>query len=201
MELGAADDGATVLRPVCGRGVAGKVERDGDGYTVHLQDGAVRRTDLVFWAVGRRPNTRTLGLEQAGVRTTSGGAVIVNEQHESSQPHIYAIGDVSNHMNLTPVAIAEGHMLADRLFSPQRRSWNFDNVATAVFSHPPMATVGLTEEQAAAALSGGHLPEPVHAHAARDDGPAGAHGDEAGRGAVDPAGGGGAHAGRRRARR
>ncbi len=133
----------------CGTAPA-KVERDGQAYTVHLQDGTVRRTDLVFWAVGRRPNTRTLGLERAGVHTGSSGAVLVNELHESSQPHVYAIGDVSNHLNLTPVAIAEGHMLADRLFGPQRRHWNLDAVATAVFSHPPMATVGLTEEQAAA---------------------------------------------------
>ncbi len=127
-----------------------KVEQDADGYTVHLQDGTVRRTDLVFWAAGRRPNTRHLGLEAAGVHTTPSGAVVVNDQFESSQPHIYAIGDVSNHLNLTPVAIAEGHMLADRLYSPQRRHWNFAAVPTAVFSHPPMATVGLTEEDAAA---------------------------------------------------
>ena len=133
----------------CGTSPA-KVEQDADGYTVHLQDGTVRRTDLVFWAVGRRPNTRTLGLHAAGVETTHSGAVVINDQHETSQKHIYAIGDVSNHLNLTPVAIAEGHMLADRLFSPQRRSWNLDAVPTAVFSHPPMATVGLTEEQAAA---------------------------------------------------
>ena len=127
-----------------------KVEQDGEGYTVHLMDGSVRRTDMVFWAAGRRPNTRKLGLPAAGVATTPSGAVVVNALHESSQPNIYAIGDVSNHLNLTPVAIAEGHMLADRLFSPHRRSWNFDAVPTAVFSHPPMATVGLTEEQAAA---------------------------------------------------
>ncbi len=127
-----------------------KVEREGDGYVVHLMDGTVRHTDLVFWAVGRRPNTRGLGLAEAGVETTPAGAVVVNGEHESSQPHIYAIGDVSNHMNLTPVAIAEGHMLADKLFSPHQRHWNFDNVATAVFSHPPIATVGLTEEAAAA---------------------------------------------------
>ena len=113
-------------------------------------DGSVRRTDLVFWAVGRRPNTSRLGLREAGVTTTHAGAVVVNAEHQSSQPHIYAIGDVSNKMNLTPVAIAEGHMLADRLFSPQHRNWNFDTVATAVFSHPPLATVGLTEEDAAA---------------------------------------------------
>ena len=127
-----------------------KVEREGDGYHVHLMDGAVRHTDLVFWAVGRRPNTQGLGLEAAGVETTANGAVVVDAGHQSSQPNIYAIGDVSNHMNLTPVAIAEGHILADKLFGPQQRSWNFDAVATAVFSHPPMATVGLTEEDAAA---------------------------------------------------
>ena len=133
----------------CGTSPA-KVERDGDGYKIHLMDGTVRDTDLVFWAVGRRPNTRGLGLEAAGVTATDSGAVVVNADHQTSQPHIYAIGDVSNHMNLTPVAIAEGHMLADRLFSSQHRTWNFDAVATAVFSHPPMATAGLTEEDAAA---------------------------------------------------
>ena len=127
-----------------------KVEQMGDTYQVHLMDGTVRETDLVFWAAGRRPNTRGLGLEAAGVETTDSGAVVVDASYRTSQPHIYAIGDVSNHMNLTPVAIAEGHLLADRLFSPQQRSWNFDAVATAVFSHPPMATVGLTEEDAAA---------------------------------------------------
>jgi glutathione reductase (NADPH) len=133
----------------CGTAPA-KVEREGDGYFVHLQDGSVRHTDLVFWAAGRRPNTRGLGLEAAGVETTASGAVVVNAEQQSSQPNIYAIGDVCNAMNLTPVAIAEGHMLADRLFSPQHRSWDFSTVATAVFSHPPMATVGLTEEAAAA---------------------------------------------------
>ena len=133
----------------CGTAPA-KVERTESGYEVHLMDGTVRQTDLVFWAVGRRPNTRELGLAAAGVDATDTGAVVVDADHRTSQPHIYAIGDVSNHMNLTPVAIAEGHMLADRLFSPQRRSWNFDTVATAVFSHPPLATAGLTEEDAAA---------------------------------------------------
>ena len=133
----------------CGTAPA-KVEQAGDGYEVHLMDGTVRETDLVFWAVGRRPNTRGLNLEAAGVTANHDGAVVVDAKYQTSQPHIYAIGDVSNRMNLTPVAIAEGHILADTLFSPQQRSWNFDNVATAVFSHPPMATVGLTEEAAAA---------------------------------------------------
>ena len=127
-----------------------RVERDGEGYLVHLKDGTIRRTDLVFWAIGRKPNTRSLGLAAAGVATSAAGAVVVDAQGQTSQAHIYAIGDVSNKMNLTPVAIAEGHMLADRLFGPQQRNWNFDVVATAVFSHPPIATIGLTEEDAAA---------------------------------------------------
>ncbi len=127
-----------------------RVERDGDGYRVHLKDGTIRRTDLLFWAVGRGPNTRSLGLAEAGVTTAANGAVIVDAHGQTNQPHIYALGDVSNKMNLTPVAIAEGHMLADRLFgSQQPRNWNFDTVATAVFSHPPIATVGLSEEVAA----------------------------------------------------
>ncbi len=127
-----------------------KVEREGDEYSVHLMDGTVRRTDLVFWAAGRRPNTRKLGLEAASVRTGPSGAVLVDDQFQTNQPNIFAIGDVSDRLNLTPVAIAEGHMLADRLFGPSGRSWNMDQVATAVFSHPPMATCGLTEEAAAA---------------------------------------------------
>ena len=133
----------------CGTAPA-KVEREGDEYLIHLMDGSVRRTDLVFWAVGRRPNTRGLGLPEAGVHMAANGAVVVNDANQSSQPHIYAIGDVSNHQNLTPVAIAEGHMLADRLFGPTGRNWNFAEAPTAVFSHPPMATCGLTEEDAAA---------------------------------------------------
>ena len=126
-----------------------RIDRHGDCYTVHLEDGTVRETDLVFWAVGRRPNTRALGLEAAGVHANSAGAVIVDAQNETNQPGIYAIGDVSNHLNLTPVAIAEGHALADRLFGRHVRHWNLEQVATAVFSHPPIATIGLTEEQAA----------------------------------------------------
>jgi glutathione reductase (NADPH) len=115
-----------------------------------LENGVRIETDLVFWAIGRRPNTAGLGLEAAGVATAPSGAVIVNEKQETSQPGIYAIGDVSNKLNLTPVAIAEGHALADRLFAAHARHWNLDQVPTAVFSHPPMATCGLTEAQAAA---------------------------------------------------
>jgi glutathione reductase (NADPH) len=126
------------------------IERVGDAYAVNLADGTRTETDLVFWAIGRVANTRGLGLEAAGVKTAEDGSVIVDDGNQTSQPSIYAIGDVSNRVNLTPVAIAEGHNLADRLYSQHApRSWNFDAVPTAVFSHPPLATVGLTEEQAA----------------------------------------------------
>ncbi len=126
-----------------------KVEQVDGGYRVHLKDGSVRETDLVFWATGRQPNTRGLNLDAAGVQVDDAGRVVVDGDSQTTAPGIYAIGDVCNRMNLTPVAIAEGHILADRLFSAERRQWNFDAVPTAVFCHPPMATVGLTEEDAA----------------------------------------------------
>ena len=126
-----------------------RVEAAGDARRVTLSNGHVIEADLVFFAVGRVPKTAGLSLEHAGVATDSRGAVVVDARNVTSQPHIYALGDVSNKLNLTPVAIAEGHHLADRLFGPgQPRSWALDPVATAVFSNPPLATVGLTEEQA-----------------------------------------------------
>ncbi len=116
---------------------------------LHLTDGRMFDSDLVFFAVGRVPNTKRLGLEAAGVAVASNGAVVVDRQDTTSQAHIFAIGDVSNKMNLTPVAIAEGHHLADRLFGKQVRNWSFTAIPTAVFSAPPIGTCGMTEEQAA----------------------------------------------------
>ena len=127
------------------------IERDGDTRRVTLTSGHVVEADLVFFAVGRAPRTRGLGLEAAGVRVDGRGSVVVDDQNATSQPHIFALGDVSNRLNLTPVAIAEGHHLADRLYGRfPPRTWSFDPMPTAVFSAPPLATVGLTEEQAAA---------------------------------------------------
>jgi glutathione reductase (NADPH) len=116
---------------------------------LHLTDGRSFDSDLVFFAVGRTPNTAALGAEEAGVALADNGAVVVDQDSATSQKHIFAIGDVSNKMNLTPVAIAEGHRLADRLFGKSVRSWSFDAIPTAVFSSPPIGTCGLTEEQAA----------------------------------------------------
>jgi glutathione reductase (NADPH) len=117
---------------------------------VTLRDGSVLQAGLVFAATGRLPNTAGLGLEHAGVATDGFGAVQVHGLAETSVPHIFAIGDVTNRLTLTPVAIAEGHSLAERLFGTGPRDWALDAVATAVFSSPPIATVGLTEAEAAA---------------------------------------------------
>jgi glutathione reductase (NADPH) len=125
------------------------VEAEGGEKRVRLSDGGVLTGDLVFAALGRAPNVASLGLERAGVATGKAGAVIVDGQSRTSQDGIFAIGDVTDRLNLTPVATAEGHALADALFGPGPRVWALDRVATAVFSSPPLATVGLTEHQAA----------------------------------------------------
>ena len=129
--------------------VIGKMEqKPGDLIRVVLGDGAVLEADLVMWATGRMPNSRSLGLERAGVATDPSGSVIVNEYSQSSVPNIHAIGDVTNRRNLTPVAIAEGHALADTLFGGKPRSVDYENIPSAVFSQPPIGTVGLTEAEA-----------------------------------------------------
>ncbi len=126
-----------------------RIDAYGDARRVTLGNGAVIETDLAFFATGRRPNTRGLHLDRAGVSLIEGGAIAVDADSTTSQEHIYAIGDVTNRINLTPVAIAEGHILADRLYGPTERDWNFAAVPSAVFSQPPLSTVGLTEAQAA----------------------------------------------------
>lgn len=138
-------DGVTLHR---GTSIASVTVADG-AKRVTLTDGVVLTADLVFAAVGRTPLTDGLGLEAAGVTLDGFGAVTVDNESRTSQPNIYAIGDVTDRMNLTPVAIAEGHALSDRLFGDTRRSWELTRVATAVFSSPPIATVGLSEEEAA----------------------------------------------------
>jgi glutathione reductase (NADPH) len=117
---------------------------------VQLADGSVLSADAVFAAVGRRPNTADLGLTAAGVTLDGAGAVVVDGQNETTAPGIYAVGDVTNRLRLTPVATAEGHALAERLFGAGRPDFNREAVPTAVFSSPPLATVGRTEAEAAA---------------------------------------------------
>jgi len=123
---------------------------EGDARVLHLGEGRSLTADLVFFATGRAPATQGLGLDAAGVATARGGAIPIDAQLRTNVAHIYAIGDVTDRMNLTPVATAEGHALADSLFGARPRTVSLRNVPTAVFSTPPIGTVGLTEEQAAA---------------------------------------------------
>ncbi len=124
------------------------VAAEGDARRLALSDLSVLETDMVFFATGRAPNTAGLGLEAAGVKTGPQGEVCVDATLASSVPHIYAIGDVTDRLNLTPVATAEGHALADSLFGNKPRIVSLANVPTAVFSIPPIATVGITEAEA-----------------------------------------------------
>jgi len=126
-----------------------KIEADGEERVLTFGEGRTLRTDLVFFATGRAPATKGLGLDAVGVTLNDAGAVVVDQHLRSSVPHIYAMGDVTDRLNLTPVAIAEGHALADSLFGRNPRGISLRNVPTAVFSTPPIATCGLTEEQAA----------------------------------------------------
>ena len=103
--------------------------------------------DALLCATGRLPNLEKLGLENAGVETEK-GAIVVTKDSRTSQPHIFAVGDCTNRINLTPIAIAEGRAFADTEFGNDPRAISYENVASAVFSQPEAATVGLTEEQA-----------------------------------------------------
>jgi glutathione reductase (NADPH) len=134
------------LHPGC---VPRSVDAHGERRLVTLTNGRVLEAGLVFFATGRKPNTEGLGLDKARVATKPLGAVVVDDQLRTSESHIYAIGDVTDRMNLTPVATAEGHALADTLFGGRSRRISLENVPTAVFSSPPLASVGLTEEAAA----------------------------------------------------
>ena len=111
-------------------------------------DASKQAVDLVLFATGRRPNSANLGLEAAGVKLGADGAVIVDKYSRTSVESIHAIGDITNRINLTPVATAEAMWLARTLFKGEPTPVDHENVATAVFSHPNVATVGLSEERA-----------------------------------------------------
>ncbi|MFV3128748.1 glutathione-disulfide reductase [Niveispirillum sp. KHB5.9] len=132
-----------------------RIEKVETGLIAHLSDGQRIECDAVVYAIGRKPLTKDLGLEKPGVELDDAGAIKVNDQYQTNVPSIYALGDVTNRVNLTPVALAEGHVLADRLYGNRARDVNYDNIPTAVFSIPPVATVGITEEQARATLPSG----------------------------------------------
>lgn len=130
------------------RTVIEKIEKTATGLRVHLSDGRVQDTDCVLMATGRKPRVQGLGLEALGIAQKANGAVVVNEALCSSVPSVYAIGDVIDRMALTPVATSEGMVVAEALFGTPGRSTRYDLVPTAVFSHPNVATVGLSEVHA-----------------------------------------------------
>ena len=125
------------------------LERKADGsLEVAYSDGPHQATDLVLFATGRRPNTLGLGLESLGVKLAAGGAVVVDKYSKSTLDSIHAIGDVTNRINLTPVATAEAMWLARTLFRGEPTPVDHEHVPTAVFSNPSVAAVGLSEEAA-----------------------------------------------------
>ena len=125
-----------------------RVEKAGAGYHVHLAGGGIVDADCVMYATGRTPNTADMGLKEVGVTLDKIGAVSVDAHSRTSVEHIYAIGDCTNRLNLTPVAIKEGHAFADTVFGNMPWAMDHATVASAVFSQPPVGTVGLTEAQA-----------------------------------------------------
>lgn len=146
-----------VVGRMAGRGIAirenvivTKIEKTAAGLRVEAADGSVAEVDAVLYATGRVPNTQGLGLETAGVALKDNGAVIVDDWSQTNVPSIYAVGDVTDRIALTPVAIREGHAFADTVFGALPRQADHELVASAVFTDPEFATCGLSEEQARA---------------------------------------------------
>ncbi len=124
------------------------IEKTDSGLLVKLSDGSSLEADLVMAATGRRPNIKNLGLEEAGVSVSSAGAIEVDKHSRTSQDNIYAVGDVTDRINLTPVAIQEAMAFVDTVYRDNPRAMDHENVPSAVFSHPPVSTVGLSEADA-----------------------------------------------------
>ncbi|GAA6152919.1 glutathione-disulfide reductase [Pseudoteredinibacter isoporae] len=124
------------------------VKNDDGSLKVSFNDGRELEVDTVMYATGRRAKTEGLGLENTQVEMRANGSIVVDEQYQTAEPSIYALGDVIGGIELTPVALAEGMALAHNLFGEGGRRVDYDNIATAVFSQPNIATVGLTEAEA-----------------------------------------------------
>jgi glutathione reductase (NADPH) len=122
-----------------------RVQRLGEGFLLMLGENRVREFPWVLNATGRRPNSAGIGLETLGIQPDKAGAIPIDKALNTSAPGVYAIGDVTNRKNLTPVAIAEGRALADALFGKVQREVDLSDIASAVFMLPPMATVGPSE--------------------------------------------------------
>ena len=124
------------------------IESVDGGYSVYADRGREIITDKVMYATGRFPNTQSIGLLEAGIDMDRIGAVVVDEWNRSSVANVFAVGDVTNRINLTPVAINEGRVFAESFFNKNPITLDYSNIASAVFTQPPISTVGLTEEQA-----------------------------------------------------
>ena len=124
------------------------IKKLNSGYKVTFDDGTQIGTDLVMMATGRRPNTATLGCDKAGVRLAHDGSVEVDDYSRTTAKHIYAVGDVTNRLNLTPVAIREAAAFVETVFKDNPTAYDHSNIATAVFTRPPVGTVGIDEGEA-----------------------------------------------------
>ena len=140
------------IRVVTGRTITA-IKQAGGHYSVQLSSGNHIPADTVMFATGRAPNVAKLGLDKVGVALAKNGGVAVDEYSRTSAQNIYAVGDVTNRINLTPVAIREGHAFADTVFGGKPTVVDHTNVPTAVFSEPEVGVVGLTETQARAQLT------------------------------------------------
>jgi len=124
------------------------LEKTAHGLVATLEDGSTLETDVVMYATGREPNTRKIGLEGLGVEMKKDGSIVVDDQFRTTVDNIYALGDVIDRFQLTPVAITEAMVLSANLFNGQKLTTDYTDIPTAVFSHPNIGTVGLSEEQA-----------------------------------------------------
>lgn len=125
-----------------------RIEKTSNGVRAHLDSGETVSAEIIMYATGRTPHTRGLGLEKAGVVMDGEGAIVVDSYSQSSVANIYAIGDCTNRIMLTPVAIAEGRAVAETLFNNRPMSVDYTGIPSAVFSQPNLGTVGLTENEA-----------------------------------------------------
>lgn len=127
-----------------------RIERHAAGLTVTLSNEDTLQVDAVLYATGRKPNSHGIGLAEVGVACDADGAVIVDDEYRTNIPSIYALGDVTNRVNLTPVALAEAMVFARRTYGGLDTAVDYEAIPTAVFSHPPLGTVGPTEAEARA---------------------------------------------------
>lgn len=124
-------------------------QNDDQTITLHLENGKQYQSDLLIWAIGRQPNLDALNLQATDVTLTPKGHVIVDDYQNTTATGIYAVGDIIGKIDLTPVAVAAGRQLSERLFNHKTDAkLNYDNVATVIFSHPPIGTIGLSEQAA-----------------------------------------------------